>query len=83
MSQTMRNMVRCADHQYAPAGIICVHLANGTGKEWVSVATGPESEHDYVCADCADKLDQVPVDDLLVACIHCIRRLKEGEKPSK
>ncbi len=74
----MRKMVRCADHKDAPAGIVCVHLASGTATEWVSAATGPDSEYDCMCVDCAKHVERLTADDLLLMCMHCIRKVKAG-----
>jgi DNA-directed RNA polymerase subunit RPC12/RpoP len=76
MSQPMRTMLRCREHGLAPGGVICVHLARGESKDWIKVGAGPECEHDYVCAACAERINDLDAADLKAICMHCIRALQ-------
>ena len=72
-------LIKCADHKWAPWGIVCVHLVKGTSTEWLPMpqAPGSECENDWLCPACAAKLPEPPVEDLKAICIHCIRKLRE------
>jgi hypothetical protein len=78
-----RNMLQCADHGYAPGGVICVHLMNGACREWLRASPdlGPDGEDDWLCRGCAENVETVAVDDLAAVCIHCIRTLRRRYDP--
>jgi hypothetical protein len=85
-SQPVRTMVRCGDHKWAPARVVCVHPANGTSTDWRPVnevdrakggrGFGPRCEHDYLCPACAERFPHLSVDDLATLCMHCVRKLR-------
>jgi hypothetical protein len=80
----MSKMVKCGDDKSAPGGMICVHLATGASKTWVPVtdldrcADLMEIENDWLCPDCANKWPYLHLDEVTMACIHCIRELRQG-----
>jgi hypothetical protein len=80
----MKTMLRCGgDHDLARGGIICVHFADGVATEWVHADRGrPECEHDWLCPKCAAqvKAGGPPDDDLLMACVDCIRKLQAAAR---
>jgi hypothetical protein len=79
MSETPK-LIRCGDHGFLPWGIVCVHVVEGTATEVVAVPRedGNETEYDWLCRQCYEHLDEEDDDeDLLVACIHCLREFIE------
>ena len=79
----MKHMLKCGDHKYAPGGIVCVHLINGTSSEWCPVsdldewADRTEIENDWLCPACAAKWWHLQIEDIRCVCIHCIREMRE------
>ncbi len=74
-------LIQCGDHKFAPWSVVCIHLIEGTSKEWtpVQVEGGTEVENDWMCPDCVSKMeagdtDMVPL--LRPICIHCVRKLR-------
>ncbi len=75
--------VRCADHQYAPAIITCIHIFNRTTSQCVAVPQpdGTETEGDWLCPSCFREhlVEGIEgVDNLRTACLHCARELIAG-----
>ena len=76
----MNKLIQCADHSYAPWGIVCVHLVEHTALDWMPVPQEPGSEcdNDWLCPTCLKKYPDVLLDDMRAICMHCIRDLKRG-----
>ena len=75
-------LVQCGDHGYAPWGIVCIHIVEGTAKEIVPIPRDKESEveNDWLCLECAERhfgpnAQAGDIDDLRCVCIHCLREL--------
>jgi hypothetical protein len=72
-------LIRCNDHRYAPAVIVCVHLFDRQATEWCPVPSGDlEVEHDWLCPACLQLFPEIDVEDLRTVCIHCARKLRES-----
>jgi hypothetical protein len=75
-------LIKCGDHKYSPCCIVCSHIASGTAKEVVKVPmseAGDGQQDDWLCPECFHKgPDGLTIDDILVACIHCARKLVSG-----
>lgn len=71
--------IKCGDHKQAPWAVVCVHLLEGTSREWISIrSTHPEVEFDWACPKCLPKEDvSLVFDDLRPICIHCVQRLRK------
>jgi hypothetical protein len=75
------NLILCGDHKLAPWSVVCVHLVEGTSKDWVPVhiepqdRSHPDVENDWLCRECAC-LGEPPVQNLKAICIHCVRELQ-------
>jgi hypothetical protein len=82
VTQKLRTMVQCGDHGQAPGGIVCHHLVSGQSRGWLSACTGPGSEHDWICPDCAERIKEVTKDELRLVCVHCIRALRAQYDPN-
>ena len=80
----MKQLIQCADHKYAPWGLICVHLSDHTSTEWVRVPQEPgeEFENDWLCPACIKKFPNLSINDLRAVCIHCIQKLREESSTS-
>jgi len=79
-----KKLVQCGDHGFAPWGIICIHIIDGTAKEVVATPqdAGSEVENDWLCPECAERHcgpnSRVgDIDDLRCVCVHCLRKLVE------
>jgi len=75
----MSKLVRCGDHNYAPWCCICVHLLDGSSREWRPVPTGDDAsevENDWVCPECLNRFKDLNANDLRCVCIHCARQLR-------
>lgn len=77
-------LIECGDHSFAPWGLTCVHISEGTATDVVPIPRPPEInsevEFDWLCPECARKHFGFGADsgddlDLKVVCIHCLRRL--------
>lgn len=69
----------------APWSIVCVHLANGTSREWIPLeSSSPETNFDWVCPDCIPdpQAETVNLKNLMPVCIHCVRHLREKFDPN-
>jgi hypothetical protein len=81
-------MVQCGDHSYAPGGIVCNHLLDGTATEWLNMGElsgNPDLEHDWICPECLEaherqlrEMGSVDLSNFRPACMHCVRRLRRG-----
>ena len=77
------NLIRCGDHSWAPWSIVCVHLMNGTSRDWLPINSNhPEVDYDWVCPDCEpmlekEKLSEEDMVKLACVCIHCVRYLRD------
>ena len=72
-------LIQCGDDGFAPAVILCVHLANGISNEWCAVPSGdPEVDYDWLCPDCFKQKDTISVDDIRAVCMHCATRLRQN-----
>jgi hypothetical protein len=71
-------LIECGDHKYSPAVIVCVHLFDGTSHEWCRIEGEGEEMDDWLCPECAERMDELNVDDLRTVCMHCARELREG-----
>jgi hypothetical protein len=77
MAMAMKDLVLCGDHQWAPASVVCVHLARGESREWIKVLGVPGCDDDWLCPACWDRIDEIGVDDVVTLCMHCSRQLRE------
>jgi hypothetical protein len=68
-------LIQCGDHGWAPWGVVCVHLVNGTAAQWCRV---PGRDYDRLCPACLVKGPDLPVEYLKAVCLHCIRQM-QGE----
>lgn len=78
------DLIRCGGHGFAPWHIVCVHLVEGTSKDWVAIPLRPddgrEVDSDWLCPDCADEYDAgINIDKLKPVCMHCVRKLRGVE----
>lgn len=77
---TVPKVIECANHQFAPWAVLCIHLIENPKLQWISVEVddGREVENDYICAECYKQhmSGNDPVDDIRPICIHCVRKLK-------
>ncbi len=75
------NLIQCADDGWAPWSIVCIHLIEGTSKEWVHIKLREddlrEVDGDWVCPDCYENIENPNIDDLRPICMHCVRKLKK------
>jgi len=79
------NLIRCADHTWAPWAIICIHLMERPETtEWLPIENNDDREvdFDYICPDCEDRRERLGgydkmLDFLRPVCIHCLRHLRE------
>jgi len=70
-------LIKCVDHRYAPAVIVCRHLCDGKPTVWCPVDSGDlEVDHDWLCPECFERFPFLDVDALRGFCIHCARSLK-------
>jgi hypothetical protein len=67
-------MDQCGDHQWAPGGLVCIHLIDNPAQHGNKLAT-TEGDH-WLCDGCFADLDAVGVDDLKLVCMHCVRALQ-------
>lgn len=81
-----KTLVKCGNHHMAPAGMICIHLADQTSTEWRSMIPlfdpaedSTQFENDWLCRECFDRCvatQSLPdLDDIRTVCIYCIRDL--------
>ena len=76
-------LIKCGDHRYAPAVIVCRHLCDGTSTVWCPVdSDDPEIDHDWLCPECFERFAVLDVEDLVAVCMHCARRLVTGQRLS-
>ena len=88
-------LIECQDHKFAPWAIVCVHLMDGTSREWVALPNehgSAEVEYDWLCPECdleqqAIFEEQRPhteeeMNHLKCVCIHCIRTLRKMYDPN-
>ncbi len=75
-------LIQCGDHQFAPYAATCVHVIHRTATDVVPIRCeeGSEVEYDWLCPQCyrkycLDNEDTWDVDDLVVVCIHCLRKI--------
>lgn len=70
--------IKCHHGEKMPWSIVCVHLMEGTSKEWTPIPSGfaPEVEHDWVCPKCEENMDKPNLDDLKPICICCVEHLR-------
>ena len=75
-------LIECGDHQFAPYAATCVHVIQRTAADIVPVRCeeGGEVEYDWLCPKCymkyyIDNEKVREVDDLIVVCIHCLRKI--------
>ena len=74
-------LIKCGDHDHAPAAVICVHLATGKSKEWCRVTVPDQEVDDWLCPECFSRIEMLGADDLRGVCIHCIDKLRaDGEE---
>lgn len=77
-----RQLIQCGHDGLAPCGVVCIHLVSGESDEWRPVADLDavvprlEVENDWLCPECAAKWPDLSIDDIMLACIHCIRQLR-------
>jgi len=76
----MSKLIQCGDHSFAPWCCVCVHLLDGSAKQWCPVPIGDEGEveSDWVCPDCLTRCPDLEPNDLRAVCMHCLRRLRAG-----
>ena len=72
-----KNLVLCADHSYAPGSIVCNHVFAGKAMEVYALRQDDGETFDWLCAHCFNDIgpDNMGVDDLRLACMHCARLL--------
>lgn len=74
-------LIECGDHSYAPWSIVCVHLIDGTSREWklIEVDDGREVDGDWVCPDCHEKhmAGNDDINFLRPICMHCVRTIRK------
>ncbi len=81
------DLIQCGDHKWAPWSIVCIHLIDGHCREWVALeSSSDETDHDWVCPDCADAMAECEPSKEIVAnlrpvCIHCVRQLRRQLDP--
>jgi hypothetical protein len=76
-------LIKCGNHQHAPGLVVCVHLFEGTSKQWCRLPSGDGEVDDWVCPDCFDRLFDLTVDDLRTVCMHCARRMRREAECDK
>lgn len=50
--------------------VVCKHVFAGTADD---ITMSPEG--DYICGECCEKLFDLPLDDLVTMCKHCVGEL--------
>lgn len=81
----MPHLIKCKNHKLAPWGIVCRHLATGQSREWMAIKSPhPEVDSDFLCEECLVKQAEGDenIDDLMVACIHCMRDMRKKYDPN-
>jgi hypothetical protein len=80
MPEEHGNLIQCGDHSWAPWSMVCVHLVEGTSKQWCPMPQdeGSEVKNDWLCPECraAAQQDRISAEDLKAICIHCVRSLQ-------
>ena len=79
------DLIQCADHQWAPWSVVCIHLCQGTSRQWEGLdSNNPEVDHDWLCPACMKEhmADQDNLDHLRPVCIHCVRKLRKMYDPN-
>ena len=80
---TAPNLIMCGDHKMAPWSIVCVHLVDGSSREWMPIdSTFPEVDFDWVCPDCYSTITEPDISRLKAICIHCVRYLRQKYDPN-
>ena len=74
------SLIKCGDHKYAPAVIVCVHLFDGTSHEWCRCEVEGGEESDWLCPECRERLPDVDPEDLKAVCMHCARKRRKFSK---
>jgi hypothetical protein len=70
-------LLRCAKDGWAPWGLVCRHLIDGTATEWIPVPPTDfvDTSNDWLCLACWRKgPDDLRLEDVMSLCIHCIRK---------
>lgn len=83
MTTPDHRLIRCADHSYAPWGIVCRHIVEGTAKTAFAIPQTPPSEveYDWICEECYKRHpDKHKIKDLRAVCCHCIKKVIEPYK---
>jgi hypothetical protein len=74
-----RRLTRCEAGTLAPLIVVCRHLLENPRQRWVEVESGHGAEaSDWICRDCARIFPAIPEHDLVAACMHCARRMREA-----
>jgi hypothetical protein len=73
-------LITYADHKFAPAVLICIHLFDGTSHDWCRVENAGGEADDWYCPDCLGRVYELGLDDLRVVCMHCARTLQQGNE---
>lgn len=72
---TNHQLIQCGGHGWAPWSIVCVHLVEGTSREWVAVPSDfDEVDYDWFCPACDP--ENPDIEQLKAICIHCVRKLR-------
>jgi hypothetical protein len=79
------NLIQCGDDGWAPWSVVCIHLLNGSSREWVPLdSTNPEVDHDWLCPECVKKHDAGDhnLNEMRAVCIHCVRKVRAKLDPN-
>lgn len=77
MTTENHKLIQCADHSWAPWGIVCIHIIEGTAVEAIPMPQedGSEVESDWMCPSCAEEMVNSNIENLRPVCMHCIRKV--------
>lgn len=72
-------LIQCGDHSYAPWGVVCTHIIEGSASEIVQM-NPDEGSNDWLCTECAKEMN---IENMECVCIHCIRKFTNKYKGDK
>jgi hypothetical protein len=68
----------CQTYGKSPGGVLCRHVADKTATTAFRIQAPGQEGVNYFCEQCAVRLWDLDIEDLVVACMHCTRECVKG-----
>lgn len=79
--------IKCGDHEMRRWAIVCIHLCEGTSREWISLHNSSEEDAplDWLCPKCFAQRErieeEVDITNLRPVCVMCVQRIRARFDP--